>query len=241
MKEVWQRLELRIDALGLRERTMAFAVAALVLVVLINTVILDPLLDKQRKLSEKVKLDQQQIAAMQTEIQARVKTSELDPDALNRARLQHLKQRSAKLREEMVGMQKGLVSPDKMASLLEDLLRQNGRLQLTSVKTLPATILNPTGPTDQKAGEKVALATAAAAAQKDKTEPKPAGEAVYTHGVELVVQGTYPDILNYLAQLESMPWQLFWAKAKLQTDAYPKATLTLTLFTLSLDKKWLNI
>ena len=33
----------------------------------------------------------------------------------------------------------------------------------------------------------------------------------------------------------------FVGNAELTVDAYPKATLTLTLFTLSLDKKWLNL
>jgi MSHA biogenesis protein MshJ len=47
--------------------------------------------------------------------------------------------------------------------------------------------------------------------------------------------------MNYLEQLEAMPWQLLWANAKLNVDEYPKSTLTLRLFTLSLDKKWLNL
>jgi MSHA biogenesis protein MshJ len=34
---------------------------------------------------------------------------------------------------------------------------------------------------------------------------------------------------------------LLWAKAKLETNDYPQSTLTLTLYTLSLDKKWLNL
>jgi MSHA biogenesis protein MshJ len=58
--------------------------------------------------------------------------------------------------------------------------------------------------------------------------------------VEIVVQGGYMDMMNYMAALEAMPWQLFWGRAKLSVDEYPNATLTLTLFTLSLDKAWLN-
>jgi MSHA biogenesis protein MshJ len=238
MKEYWQRLQLRIDALSLRERTMAFGIAALVLVALVSTLVIDPLVVKQKQLSEQVRLDQQQIAAMQAEIQIRVKANEIDPDAPNRLKLQALKQQSAKLREDFASVQKGLVPPDKMASLLEDLLKQNGRLQLTTLKTLPVTLLNEPMPGEQKnAGDKPAGQPAA----KDAEASKPAGEAIYRHGVEIVVQGSYGDILSYLSQLETMPWQLFWAKAKFQVDTYPKASLTLTLFTLSLDKTWLNI
>ena len=42
MKQSWQKLALRIDALSLRERVIIFAVAVLILVLLINAVLLDP-------------------------------------------------------------------------------------------------------------------------------------------------------------------------------------------------------
>lgn len=235
MKQYWQRLETRIDAMSLRERAMAFAIAALLLITVINTIMLDPLLRQQKAASQQVTQDQQQIAALQSEIQIRVVSHDMDPDAPNRIRLHDLKQQSAKLHDDLKGMQKGLVAPDKMASLLEDMLKKNGRLQLTSLRTLPAALL--TDPAQTAEPEKKAGPIQA----REKADDFVAKEAIYKHGVELVVQGSYSDILSYLTELEAMPWQLFWASAKLQTGDYPKATMTLTLFTLSLDKKWLHI
>ena len=55
------------------------------------------------------------------------------------------------------------------------------------------------------------------------------------------MRGTYLDMLRYMAQLETIPMQVFWGKARLEVEEYPQATLTLTLYTLSLDKKWLNL
>ena len=60
-------------------------------------------------------------------------------------------------------------------------------------------------------------------------------------GVEIVVQGNYLDMLKYLTDLESMPWQVFWGKASLAVNEYPTATLTLTIYTLSMDKRWMGI
>ncbi len=239
MKQYWQRLELRIDALSLRERAMAFAIAALALITLVNTVVLDPLLARQKQLSQKVTQDQQQIAALQAEIQARVKSHDADPDAASRIRLENLRLQSGKLRSELTGIQQGLVSPDRMAALLEDLLKKNGRLQLMSLKTLPVSLLtDPVKPDTKVANEK---SPTPALPRKDGPAGPAAGEAVYKHGVEIVVLGGYSDIVNYLTQLEAMPWQLFWANARLNVETYPNATLKLTLFTLSLDRKWLNI
>jgi MSHA biogenesis protein MshJ len=240
MKEQWQRLELRIDALNLRERAMAFAITALILITLVNMLLLDPLLAKETQISQQVRQQQQQIAAMQAEIQTAVKSSNWDPDASSRFRLTTLRQDQAKLHDEMVALQKGLVSPDRMTALLEDLLKRNGKLHLASLKKLPVVALNDQrlssgNEAESKAGKP------GIAPSKEKTGGDGASEALYQHGVEIVVEGGYLDIMNYLSQLEAMPWQLFWSKARLDADAYPKASLTLILFTLSLDKTWLNI
>lgn len=215
---------------------MAFAIVALLLITAIDTFFLDPLLRQQKAASQQVTQDQQQIASLQNEIRIRVASHDIDPDGPNRIRLHELKQQSAMLHEELLNMQKGLVSPDKMASLLEDMLKRNGRLQLTSLKTLPVTLLN-----EPSAGEAGPAKTANGTAAVDKSTNQMLRSAVYKHGVEIVVQGGYLDILNYMTELEAMPWQLFWANAKLNAATYPKATMTLTLFTLSLDKKWLYI
>lgn len=239
MKDYWQRLQLRIDALSLRERAMAFAITALALVTLVNTFVLDALWGKQKQLSQQITLDQQQIAAIQADIQARVKSTEIDPDANNRVHLQNLKQQSARMREQLTGAQNGLVAPDRMAALLEELLKRNGRLHLVSLKTLPATLA--TGPGQQGIGNRENSVQPAGTGGGAKPGPEGALNAVYKHGVEVVVQGGYSDILQYLSQLEAMPWQLFWDGASLQVEQYPKNTLILHLYTLSLDKKWLNI
>lgn len=242
MKGQWQRLALKIDALSLRERAMAFAIAALALVTLIDTFALSPMLTSQKQHAQKIKLDQQQIAAMQAELKTIIIASDIDPDAANKARLLSLKQQSEKLRADLGSIQKSLVSPDKMASLLEDLLKKNRHLQLVSLKTMPVALLSESeqGP-GKAATDKSIPAGSVAKLELPKSDAKAAGEFVYKHGVELVVKGRYPDIVSYLSQLEGMPWRLFWAKASLNVDEYPNAVLTLTLYTLSLDKTWLNI
>ncbi|WP_292934457.1 MSHA biogenesis protein MshJ [Noviherbaspirillum sp.] len=243
MKRYWQRLALKIDALTLRERAIIFTMAALILIVLVNTTLLDPQYAKQKQLSDRIKQEQSQIASAQAEIQRKIAAQTVDPDSASKMRLQQLKEQFQQMQTSLRGMQKGLVSPDKMSSLLEDILKRNGRLRLLSLKTLSVTGINDTPTSALEAT--VAQTTTQ---PKDKADGKPGGssgkpvaDAIYRHGVEIVVQGGYLDLLDYLSQLEAMPWQLFWGKAKLDSDEYPKAKLTLTLYTLSLDKKWLNI
>ena len=41
--------------------------------------------------------------------------------------------------------------------------------------------------------------------------------------------------------LQGLPVRVVWGKLGLRVNAYPTATLSLTLYTLSLEKQWLNI
>lgn len=240
MKQYWQRISSKIDALSLRERAIIFAMAALILVVLVNTTLLEPQYARQKQLAGRIKQEQSVLGGVQAEIRQKAMSMEADPDRAAKAKLQQLKDQSMQLQHALVDLQKGLVSPDKMSSLLEDILKKNGSLRLVSLKTLPATsLLGSASATNASAAmpkqEETASSTGANAIGKS------VGGSVYKHGVELVLQGSYLDTMDYLSQLESMPWQLFWSQATLQVDEYPKTTLTLTLFTLSQHAKWLNL
>ncbi|HEU4851275.1 MAG TPA: hypothetical protein VFT37_03865 [Telluria sp.] len=68
-----------------------------------------------------------------------------------------------------------------------------------------------------------------------------APELIYRHGVELTLEGGYVDMVNYMSALEAMPVRLIWGRAKLDASKYPQSRLTLTLFTLSLEKDWMKL
>ena len=218
--------------MSLRERALIFLMAAVILVVLVNAMLLDPQFARQKQLSQKIAAEQAQIAAIQDDIQQKVRARGNDPDAALRQQLAHLQQQSGQLRGALEDTRKALVAPEKMPALLEAILRRDGRLQLLSLTTLPVADLAEHAPAESKAGAAVHAAAAGAASGIG---------SIYRHGVEITVAGTYPDMVHYMAQLEAMPWQLYWGKANLQVESWPQARLTLTLFTLSLDKKWINL
>ena len=248
MKQHWQKLSLRLDAMNVRERVLVFAAAALALIFLLNALLLDPLFLQQKKVAQQLTQDQAKSAELEREILQKLEAHSLDPDKLNQEKLQQLRQQTVQLRTDLLGVQKNLVSPEKMPQLLEDLLRRNGKLRLVSLKTLPPQNLNvmETKEADSATPKAPAAATASAASAtatgaKAKTEAVSENGAIYRHGVEIVVQGKYLDMVDYLSALESMKWELYWGKARMQVDEYPLANLTLTLYTLSLDKSWLNL
>jgi MSHA biogenesis protein MshJ len=235
VKQQWLKLAARIDGLSQRERIMAFAASAAALVFVAQTTMIGPLLRKQELLRTQVIQQQNNIAGINAEITQKLQEAEADPDAPVRARLQAAREESAGLTESLRAMQKGLVAPERVAPLLESILRANGRLKMVSVRTLPVEPLSAIG-AKQGAGDGVPAATAAAV-----TGSKPKHELLFRHGVELTVRGSYLDMVDYMSALEALPTQLFWGKAQLDVEEYPSVRLTLTLYTLSLDEKWMKL
>jgi MSHA biogenesis protein MshJ len=221
----------RIDARSLRERLLIFGMAALAVVMLVTSLALDPLHAKRKVLLQQVAEQQSRVAAAQTQIQTLIAARSADPDAANRSRLTDLKSRIGQSEEKLASFQQGLVSSDRMTEVLKDLLSRNRGVKLVSLRTLPVTTLA------DEAGKPVP-------AQKEPAkegQPIDPRNAIYKHGVEVTVEGSYGDLLGYVAELESMQWQVFWGGAALSVQTYPVSRLTLTLYTMSLEKTWLSV
>lgn len=223
----WEILSARINALSRRERVLVLLGVLALVVAVMNAILLDPVSKRASMLSVQLASAQAQVKIMNQQLQMLDTVPPVDPDVPNRERLAVLRQQLQQTNTSLEMMQKQLVSPDKMTGLIEDLLRKNTQLKLVSLKTLP-----PRG----------MLATdGAGPAQAANPSAKIAEFPLYRHGVELKVRGRYLDLLNYLLALEKLPWHMLWGNISLASDAYPQSTMTLTIYTLSLDKAWLSI
>jgi MSHA biogenesis protein MshJ len=236
MKRYWQLLAANIDARPMLHRALIFAVTLLVLVLLLDSALLSPVRVKQKALAQQAAERQAKLSETQAQVQTLLAAQKNDPNIQNRARLEQLVKQLAKVNEQLQEMQKGLVQPDRMAAALEDILRQNKGLQLVSLKTLPVRNLK-----DADVDAPVQPQPAQTGASSDAQRKGQGETALFKHGVELTVQGSYPDMLHYLAQLEKLPWNMFWRRAELKVETYPVATLKLTLYTVSLDRAWLSL
>lgn len=222
----------RIDAMSLRERLMIFVMLAVVLVAVVMTLAIDPLSKKQKLLTQALTQKQAQTQALEAQMQALAEASKNDPDLSSKMRLADLDAKRKNAYLALSSVQQGLVAPDKMPELLRDLLGRNPRLNLISIKTLTPRTL-----TDNAKPE-----------QTLKTEMKPVPEnplakdlGLYKHGVEISVEGSYGDLVAYLDELERLPWRMYWGSVNLSAQTYPISRLTLTVYTLSLDKTWLSV
>jgi len=222
MKERWDAFVAKVDGISLRERALIFAAVAFALVSLINTFFLDPLLAQQKRLSAQVMQQQEKMKEIQAQLSTLLQAKQADEHAPQRERIRQLREQIAQGDAYLKEKQDRLVPPEKMAKLLEQVLNKNTRLQLVALNTLPVTSFI------EQAADEATSATAP-------------GKQIFKHGVQMTVRGSYADLLQYLTALEKLPTQMFWGMAKMQVVQYPEAELTLTLYTLSLEKTWLQV
>ncbi|MFC0251718.1 hypothetical protein [Massilia consociata] len=246
-------LAARVDALTLRERGLLFAAAAAVIVFVGHSMVLGPIYREQDLLREQISQQRNNLMGLDGEITAKVQAYQVDPDAPARQKLEAIRQETAALGEALLAMEHGLVPPEQMAPLIDTILRANARLKLVSMRTLPvealsspgtppapvAAAVTPAGPLREDAAGAARLVDAA---QEGTAGALKAGTGLlYRHGVEVTVRGNYLDMVDYMSALESMPTRLFWGRAQLEVEEYPASRLTLTLHTLSLDRKWMKL
>jgi len=224
MKQYWDRVSSAIDELSLRERAMIFVAAAFVVISLINVLLIDPLLARQKLLSSQVAQRQEKMKELQAQMQNILQAKRDDEHSPLRQRLAQLKQQLKEQDDYLQSRTDRLVEPDKMADLLKKVLGNNGSLQLVELKTLPVSpLIEPPkdaapNPPDNQAGTQ---------------------RQIFKHGVQITVRGSYLDMIRYVTALEKLPEQMFWGEASLSVEKYPDSLFTLTLYTLSLDKTWL--
>ncbi|MBI5429729.1 MAG: type II secretion system protein M [Nitrosomonadales bacterium] len=236
MKRYWELARTRIDDMSLRERAMIFAAAGFVVISLINSLLLDPLLAKQKILSTQVVQQQEKMKELQATIESLLQAKRDDESSPMRARSVELKQQLQELDDYLQNRRSRLVEPDKMADLLKQVLGKNSGLQLVELATLPVGLLIE----KPKAADVVEKPAATPHVDEGQDQPG-AQKQIFKHGVKISVRGNYLDLMRYVGALEKMPAQMFWGEVSLSVDQYPNSVLTLTLYTLSLDKKWLTV
>ncbi|MGK5037737.1 hypothetical protein [Janthinobacterium sp. LB3P118] len=240
MKQQWQQFALKFDALSARERFMVFGASAALLIFTVVYLFVNPQLDKRKALADTIAQRQQAVAAIDAEMAQRMAAHAGDPNQQDRIRLERIRQEVQQMRQALQSTQNGLVAPERIVPMLQQLLKQQANLRLVSLATLPS---GPMGQGGHVASKAAASASAAAPAGQSPAdaEPAKAPAVLYRHGVEIVLRGSYLDMVNYMDAVEAMPSHVFWGKLNMQVEQYPNATLSLTLYTLSLDEKWIAL
>jgi MSHA biogenesis protein MshJ len=210
----------RYEALSLRERALVvFAVLGL-LIAAWDTLLMDPLRRTRGALTAELDTAGTFGAAAQS-------ADASDPRQISIRRVGELQTQLHEIDAQLANTASGFVASSRMIEVLHDMLDRQGRLVLVSIRNLQVTSLIPPAEATTDGG-----ADAATAAQ-----PQPP----YVHAIEIVIDGEYGDILDYLSALEALPWKFRWTSLDLSTAGYPRNRVRIQLSTLSLESTWLGV
>jgi MSHA biogenesis protein MshJ len=220
VKALWRRYAERIDALSLRERIMVFAAAAVVLLAPAWALFIDAEGAKQKRLVAALKQKQSEMKALEAQVAQIFGAQAGDEPATER--LKQIRRELGEAEAQVAAEERKFTAPSQVRAVIGELLGRNRAISLLELRTLPVTSI--------------------AEARATGGKPAPAsGRLIYRHGIELTVAGAYLDLLAYLRDLESLPTQLYWGALEIDAAGYPKVTMKLTVYTLSLDRTWLKV
>jgi MSHA biogenesis protein MshJ len=229
MKEQWRKLSERFGALKPREKVLVLLGVVVGTALVVDAVLFQPAEARKKTLEGRIVEARQNLKVAEAVMQMKEPVG--DSQAVKRSYRDALRTRLAEVNKDMVGLQQGMVPAERMPKLLEDMLARTRGLQLISLRALPPKRFEPrVGAPASKAADKAA-----------KTAQKEPERTFFQHGFELTLQGTYSELHDYLAQLEKLPWQMFWSRISVQTEQYPRLRVTIMVQTLSLTKAWLIV
>ena len=221
----WRQQRQRFDALGRRERLLVITAAAAACVMAADALWITPAFKAWSAVHKREAALPGVLAKTAAEAQRNAEAA-LAQERQLQAELAQLRHRLQDGEAAMHEIEANLVGPDRMLALLEQMLDGHGQLRVREMKSLPRTDLVA------EAASKVPGPAGSAPAERP---------ALYRHGIELTLEGSFADIVRYLEALENMPQRLLWGAMQLKVEQHPKALLTLRVYTLSLDRHWLEI
>lgn len=224
LNQYWEQAIIKFAAFNGREKKLIIG-AILSLFYGIYTILIAPASVEMSKLNQQIQSNtaQQHSLALQLNILSQQTVHPVE--TTEQRTIKTLNTRIAALNEKIDQLKSGLISPQKVPDLLNDLIDDTPALKLVGLETLPSESL---------------LAT-----KTENTSQKNA-MPVFKHGVAMTIEGRYLDLVAYISKLESMPWHILWESAEISVDtepksAFPLSQLKLVVYSLSLDKAWLSI
>ena len=201
----------RFNRLSMRERVLTVAATLVAIAALWDMLVMQPLEASRKTLTAEVATLQNSIAAISQAMDAGRTT---DPTTLALEQIKAAEQALAAVNSKLDATSVGLLPPQRMTEVIHDVLGQRGDVRLISLRTEPVVILS-----QQSA---------------DSAGP-------FLHPVELIIEGRYLDILEYLRAMEALRWRLYWRTLELDNAHYPLDRVRIELGTLSVDRTWVEL
>lgn len=227
MKENWQEWTEKFSAMAQREKLLIFAVGLFLIGYLTIWFVISPL---QTSYSN----NQTRITNLTRQEADTRKQLAMINDALTRDYTADLVAQEKAIEEQMTLINQNLaefslsyISPEKMATVLQQLLRKHKELSLSLFK------INPVKP----------IYVNSPSTNEEPSDAAPVNQeiAFYQHTMQLQIEGSYFSLLSYLKQMKQIEERLFIQEFDYRVAEYPTGKLTLTIATVSANDKFIAL
>lgn len=226
----------KIDALTLRERAILFMLLLAGIWAVVDTLLLSP--QERARKEEREKITQASAKLVEAEQALTLRAGQPDPDQAARLRLERAQQALNARQQTAASLQARLVAPKDMVRVLQGMSVDQPGLRLVSLNTLAPEAVGKSAqssPVSPQQGDAGLVSAMPGEARKAPTT------ALFKHGVNVTLVGSYAALTRYMETLERLPAGFYWARAELDARAHPQIMLTLTLYTLSQERTWLTV
>jgi MSHA biogenesis protein MshJ len=227
MKERLIQWQQKIDGLNQRERILLLLSGLVVVIMLMQTLLIDPLIAEQAAMKAALKNAEQNInqqnnarQIISAELQAGVNRSEL-------RRKESLEQEYEQLSKQIESSLVTMIPPRLMPEVLENILENNSGLKLLAINNKPVVALF----------EKID----GSSISNDEKKPSAEHKGLYKHSFVLEFEGGYMAAIDYFQRLEKLPWRFQWDELHYQVEHYPTAIITLEVHTVSMSEEWIGV
>jgi MSHA biogenesis protein MshJ len=209
---MFKKLHAQVDKMNLRERLLVFATGVMIVGSLWYLGLMEPL-------NKKIDRNLKEIEATRGRIELINQNLEVQALAASggtigyREQFALIQRRLEELNEKLGGYTAELIGPGEMSRVLQGVLREQSNLRLIRMRNLPPEALS------MNEGEDVFF---------------------YKHGLEMEFEGGYFAALEYLQQIEELPWRFYWQILELEVLEYPHNRIRLEVSTLSPHEEWIG-
>lgn len=210
------KLEMKYGVLQKREKIMVLILVMFVSAFIGYELLVTPEKNKTNNLEKTIASTVSRIAQIEQDLTKVNVALANDPNEPLQARIERLNNRINSLDEEFTQKINELIPASDMPKVLDTLFTKAEKLTLLEMSSVY--------PVDLFSNDEDMQTT-----------------RLYQHGVKLTFNGNFFAVLEFLEQIERMPYQLYWHSFNYEVEAYPTAKVELELFTLSTSEAFIGV
>jgi MSHA biogenesis protein MshJ len=210
--KVIKQLQAQLDKMKMSDRLLVVGTVMLVLGTLWYVGLMEPVIKETARSRTEIEAVHERTKSVNLSLET--KALQASTGAIgHREQYTLVQRRLDELNEQLGGYTAELIGPGEMARVLQGVLQKQDNLRLIQIHNLAPEPLSK--------------------AEDDQV-------VFYKHGLEIEFEGGYFACLEYLEQIENLPWRIYWQILELQVLEYPRNRIRLEVSTLSPYEEWIG-